>query len=137
MSDTRTFVRLLVRSDTVSPLQVTEIIGLEPDRVRIKGHLRPRTSLINKRHEWCRSSHLPESSTLEEHLAKLVADLADYELGLKSLSHCEIVISCAIYADSEPMVYFDAATVSAIARIGAAVDVDLYVSKGGGEREGS
>jgi hypothetical protein len=84
-----------------------------------------------KEHGWVLESGMPRTSSLEEQCEALLARIAARRVQVRELSRAATVtFSCVIYCEREPALWFAPRVVSEIAELGAAFDIDLYVSKG-------
>lgn len=122
-----TIVRLKVRSTDLKPDQIAAAIGLQCDRSWCKGELREHTRIEEPDNGWVLGSGLPVSATLEEHLESLLSVLARHADSIRSLSvACCVELSCVVYSQRPPALYFDPLVVKRIANLGASLDIDLY-----------
>ena len=126
------YVRIKILSSEYTPNKITEIVGLEADRVWNAGDLRPNTIIREPMHGWVLNSHAAENASLMEHVSELLAKLEPAAIKIKTLSEkCDIEFSCIIYDDSVPSLFFDKAIISQICALGAALDIDLYIDSPG------
>ena len=121
-------VRLKIVSAVHTPEEIGSALGLSCDRCWHIGDARPHTIIREKENGWLLGSGRPKSAPLEEHIDALLSVLegcADAVAWLSAKS--EVVISCVIYADSPPPLYFDGAVISRLSRLGSGLDIDLYI----------
>lgn len=129
MSD-EVITRLRVTSDNLLPDEITKIVGIRPDKSVAKGMYHGGKTLPAKRTEWQIESGLDRSASLAQHVPVLLQKLGPMAESIKSLatsSNCDITFSCVVYSDKSPPLYFEPKWVSDIAKLGAALDIDLYV----------
>jgi len=122
-----TIVRLKVRSPTFTPDQITAVISIPCDARWCIGDTRPHTTIREKDNGWVLGSGLPKDVALEEHIDALLHVLNSRADSIRSLSAvAKVEFSCVIYAEATPALNFDASVINRIARLGAALDIDLY-----------
>ena len=125
-----TIVRLKVLSPDRTPDQITAAVGLECDSCWRIGDERAHTIIKEKDNGWVLGSGLPGTATLEEHVEALLSVIDARADSLKSMTPTsEVVISCVIHADTPPALYFDGSVINRLARLGANLDIDLYMNE--------
>lgn len=129
---TQTVVELAVLSEFLSPEDLTRIIGLECERSWQRGQQRRPGAGLEALHCWILGSGLPRSAPLDDHVRGLLGRLAPaHEGAIRSLgSQANAYFSCILYADSMPALVFPADVIQGIARLGAVLDLDVYLSRG-------
>jgi hypothetical protein len=71
---------------------------------------------------------MPEAADLGDHINVLLALLESRAEAIKAMSAtCIVEISCVIYANAAPALNFDKSVVDKLARLGASLDIDLYI----------
>ena len=111
-----------------APERITELIGIAPDRVWRAGDLRPNTIIIEPDNGWVLDSGLPKSSSVELAFEAVLTRLSPYEFRISELSKYNgIVLSCIVYTSSAPALYFDKAAIQRLNKLGADLDIDLYL----------
>src|SRR5262249_9185912 len=68
----RNHARLKIISRSVTPEEITARLGLNPDRIRHAGQLRPHTTIIESTNCWEVHSELPEHCGLHEHISAVL-----------------------------------------------------------------
>jgi hypothetical protein len=123
-----TYVRLKVRSRNLSPDQISSAIGMPYDKAWKTGDGRDKTIIVEKDNGWIVHSGLPEHDDLEMHMDALLKRLAPFKQRIAAISAEGDVVefSCVIYSQTAPALWFSKETISAIALMGASLDVDLY-----------
>lgn len=125
-----TIVRLKVISTELVPELVSAAIGISCDRCWRIGDLRPKTIIKEKQNGWILDSGLPRTATLDEHINALLSILEPRADSVRQLSVASTVeLSCVVYSDHNPGLSFDASVIAKIARLGAGLDIDLYIMK--------
>jgi hypothetical protein len=126
----RAYVRLRLMSKTLTPEQVTQRLGMEPDHSWHAGDVRPHTTLIEREHGWELRAHLPQTARLEDQIDDLLSRLPT---GLceriKLLGLDGVQLSCAVYSTSVPSLNFSFSTLRILCDLGASLDLDLYVTE--------
>jgi uncharacterized protein DUF4279 len=123
--------RLRIFSDRLLPEEITARVGLEPDMAVAKGTYHGGKTIAAKRTEWQIESGLDRAEPLDRHVLLLLQKLAPLAEAIRSLSAssaCEVTFSCVVYADAVPALYFEPQWIADIAKLGAALDIDLYLS---------
>ena len=130
-----TIVRLEVLSTDQSPDQITATVGLSYDHCWYIGDKRAHTIIKEEKNGWVLGSGLPKTAALEEHIEALFSMLDTRTDAVKSLTtKSEVVVSCVVYADTPPALYFDETVINRLARLGASLDVDLYINESDASR---
>jgi Domain of unknown function (DUF4279) len=123
-------VRLRVFSERLRPDEITARIGLQPDAAVAKGEYHKGKTVPAKRTEWQLGSGLSRVEPLDQHVPSLLRKLAPSSENIRSLvsvQGCECSFSCVLYTDAAPALYFEPQWISDIAKLGAALDIDLYL----------
>lgn len=125
-----TIVRLKVLSPDRTPDQITATFGLSCDSCWRIGDERAHTTIKEKTNGWVLGSGLSKTASLEEHIDALLAVLDARADSVRSIAATsEVVLSCVVYADTPPALYFDQRVIQRLARLGANLDVDLYINE--------
>lgn len=126
--NTRIFVRLRFLSSSRGPEVLTRLIGLECDHSWRIGDKRCNTQIVESKNGWLLFSGLLENASLDEHIASLFGRVMPVEDRIIALPHdITVEVSCAIYAEHPPALFFAADVVNKMARIRASFDIDLYM----------
>jgi hypothetical protein len=126
------YAHLSVQSDELEPTQLTELIGLQPDRIALRGERSSTGKPVPRHNIWDIRSRLEGSALLDNHLRDLL-DRIEGQAGriVAVANHPRILsIGVSLVLETEsghPGVFLDAATVSRVARLGTGLDIDFYV----------
>jgi hypothetical protein len=121
-------VRLAVVGDELDPDQITQRLNLKPTRTRRRGDAvqRPRATIVEKRGSWEVASRLPRERPLAEHIDDVLSVVESSAGGIAAFAEeFEVWLLCAVYAERAPELGLTARQVGAIAKLGAAVDMDV------------
>jgi len=126
----KTVVRLKILSDELLPEAISEKLGLSPDLSWHKGVPDGKTTPnMLKWSGWILNSGAPEDVPLEKQIRTLLTKLEPRAHQLRAISALETVnISCVIYSDTAPPLYFEKEVIGVVASLGANFDIDLYPS---------
>lgn len=75
----------LVRSDVLTPVEVTAHLGLEPDKVKPRGSRATGPPPRPRMHIWILESGRPDTAPLDDHLDALLIRLEPYAEGISAL----------------------------------------------------
>ncbi len=130
MSADEVIVRLVIRSQDLSPEEITHAIGLPCEQSWVTGQRRGPTIILHEDNGWIIGSGLARTSALEDQVDGLLRRLAPVSSKVKELSARNIVeVSIVIYAGNEPALSFGNQTLRALAGMGASLDIDLYIMR--------
>lgn len=122
-------VRLTVVGDELDPDRITQRLHMSPTRACRRGDVvqRPRATVVEKRGRWEVASRLSRERPLAEHIDDVLSVVESSAEGIAALAEeFEVWLLCAVYADRAPELGLTPRQVRAIARLGAAVDMDVY-----------
>ena len=123
---TGTFVRLKITSLLHDPEYISKSIGISCDRGWKIGEKRLQTVIEEKTNGWILNSGLDKASPLEQQITALMTRIGT--AGIKEkLAEEKIEVSCVVYTESVPSLNFSAETIAQIQRLGASLDIDLYL----------
>ena len=124
------FVRLKITFNNEDEPEIEDVLKLLIDRKWSKGDIRPNTQIVEKTGGFILSSGIDKDDPLDQHLSALLLRITKASAqAIKKLSETNTVeVLCAIYADKIPSMYVDASRVDGIARLGANLDIDLYLT---------
>ena len=127
-----TIVRIKILSNELSPEEISRRLRQEPNRSWIKGTTDPKVSRnMSKFNAWILNSGLPKDAPIDYQVTALLEKVRPFAKEIREISANETVdFSCVVYSDAEPPIYFDNKTLSAIASLGANLDIDLYFQAG-------
>ena len=125
------YATLGIYSDTLSPDQVTSLLGIGCDKGYRKGDpiVRPHATLREKQHAWIIHSQSPKDAPLEEHINELLARVSSSIDEIKNISDqpgTTVQLGCVFYSKHEPPLFFTKDMINALCRMGAEIDVDMY-----------
>lgn len=136
-------VRLSVISDSLSPSQIDEYVGIKCDDAQERGNMNRLGTKRYERHAW----FMKYRSTVQEGeyigdkidsaIAHLLSRLQGSEVKVRELSEGnEVEFSLYFYAQEVPPMGLSKRDLQAIAALGASLDIDVVVYAGP-ERKGS
>lgn len=116
----------------ISPQEITDMLGLKPKTVLIKGEkTNPKFLIVAKENGWMYTHSKIVTKPFKNQMDKLLSVLRTKEKVLKRLTdkyHCEI--SCAIFRKSDeesmPWVHLTKAHILFLNEFGVEFDLDLY-----------
>ena len=121
-------VRLRITSLSRTPEQVTEATGIPCDSSWRIGDKRAKTVIEEKKNGWVLNSALPRSESLETHVERLLERLAPHLDKIRRFSQEDSVeLSCVVYAAEPPALNFSRSVIDRLSRLGASLDIDLYL----------
>jgi len=124
----RTHVSLRILSNTVPPTEITERLGVEPNRAWLKGDIRKGTKIVERENGWELALSSSEEVDFEGQLMQLFENLAPVVGLIKELhGSCAVQVSCVAYADMPPALNFSADLLSRMVAVNASLDIDLYL----------
>lgn len=127
-------IALVINSDSLHPDKITELIGVIPTEMYVKGELIAGTIRPRDVSSWCYSlTDIVDHYDLGEALAKLIEILAPKAEQISSAckSHgLEAIFSCGIdVVDESPSIYISPEIIFEISRFGASLDIDIILSE--------
>ncbi len=123
------FAQLKITSNELTPKEIESQLGIPCDRSWLKGDLRLNTLIKEKSNGWVIESKLDRSEEIQEHISNILDRLQEITSRIVSLSpRATVLLSCAIYSDETPSLYFDKNMVKKISSIEADFDIDLYIN---------
>ena len=122
------YVRLRLCSQTHPPAQITEAVGLKPDKEWQIGDRRANTTIVERSHGWIVDSQCDRDASFSEHLSALMERILPFSSNIHSLrNECSIELSCVLYSHAaNPGLWIDRQTMQSLAALGAELDVDIY-----------
>lgn len=128
MSESKVYVRLKIISDVLTPEQISEIVGIKPTKFWRVGDRRGPSMIKEKSNGWLLESDLPPNAPLEIHVASLLTRLVPFAERIEALADENAVeFSCVVYAKEAPSLNFEKSVLRQIVKIGASLDIDLYL----------
>jgi hypothetical protein len=129
---TRSRASVVFLSNELKPAQVTERLGLSPDRSWLQGDTRP-GGQRQPHHGWMIESRIREDRPPEEHIADLIERLARFAPGLAELARDPAIVSAQfrLYRHGEnwnPGLSLSPELIRGLDALGLGFDADLYVS---------
>ena len=125
--------RFCITGTSISPDQITNLLGFSPTQTWILGDPIQGTRLSRKHNGWCYSVGGAENTLdLGRSVSALVNHLVSYsqiisDVCSKHKLHCEV--SCAVYiVDETPIINLDPETISGLACLNASLDIDIILS---------
>ena len=124
------FVQLKMLSSELTHEEVAHYVGLSCDVYWKKGDLRKGTQIKEKFNGCSIKSRLEKDEELIQHIEDIFGRLEGVSDRFKSMSKkIDVLLSCAIYSNEVPALYFDKSIIEKISNFGASFDIDLYVLK--------
>ncbi|MGB7546710.1 MAG: DUF4279 domain-containing protein [Terracidiphilus sp.] len=125
-----TIVRLTVASETLTPLQLEQEIGLPADFTWIKGAQRPKT-IIKERDSGWGITGPSAAAGIDVPLDSLLRRVRPHARALKRLSatNNRVELSVVIYCRESPPLVIPNSVIAAMAEIGAALDIDVILTE--------
>lgn len=125
---TETHVELVVTSDVLQSGDITRILGVQPDRTWKPGDLRtPGATITHSNHGWLVCSSLSRAEKPEAHVRDVMTRIEGSEDNFTNLEASNIRVRCVIYCSESPETYYDSALLRQMCRIGADLDIDIYL----------
>jgi len=114
-------------SDTVSPEWITETLQIQPDKIWRRGD--PRAGCLVQVENGWQIEGESEGASFDELTVELLSR-AEIETGRfrEVSSECTVELSCVAYCESPPELNFQKSTIQALSRIGASLDIDVYLT---------
>ncbi len=123
------FAQLKITSNELTPTEIESQLGIPCDRSWLKGDSRPNTIIKEKNNGWVIESMLDRSEEIPKHIINILDRVQEITSRIVSLSpRAAVLLSCAVYSDETPALYFDNDVVKKISSIGADFDIDLYIN---------
>ncbi|WP_437575487.1 DUF4279 domain-containing protein [Sorangium sp. So ce887] len=126
----KTCVSLRLMSDQMSPEQIGEELGAPADNSWHKGARRKETGLIEKENGYEFQALLDTDAPLEEQIDILLRRLDPIIEKIRALRCDHVQLTCAVYASEVPSIWFPPSVIERLGRMGASIDVDLYIAEG-------
>lgn len=127
--------RLVVLSDELSPDELTEMLGMAPDKSWRIGE--PTTGGRQFRHHgWELHSHIPRDRPAEEQLSDLLERLAPIAPAVASLASNPAVFSARLWLvrhgeNWNPGLSLSVESIRQIDALGVGLEIDIYISEAG------
>jgi hypothetical protein len=125
-----TLVRLKILSTSLTPEEITKVLGIPCEKSWRIGDSRAHTIIKETTNGWVLGSGLPDLMPLEAQIETFLEYVAQYSDKIRTLSLTSTVeLSCVVYGPTPPPLYLSNSVLSAIAQLGASLDIDLYILK--------
>jgi len=125
-------VYLVISGFEGSPDKISRVLGIQPTRTKLRGEPvsfgELETKLRRKANFWILDSGRPTTADLADQVTAVVRQVQGSVPGFTDLPQgTTVTLTCAIYdySRSVPLV-FDASAISALAAIGADLNIDYY-----------
>jgi hypothetical protein len=118
-------------SETITPDRISEIVGIKPDKIYIKGDRRGKSSIKQKENGWIIYSRIRRDSPLQDHISDLferIYNKTDEIAEITKQPNTEVELGCTVWSSDRPPLYFTKEQISIISKIQASLDIDLYLS---------
>jgi hypothetical protein len=126
-------VCLRLMSGEKSPEQIFVELGVPADNSWRKGDRRGKTTLVEKENGYEFHSDRPGEIPLEEQADFLLCRLDPIAEKIRALGCDHVQLTCIVYASQVPSIHFSSSAIERLSRLGASIDVDLYVAEGNWE----
>jgi hypothetical protein len=124
------YSELIITSNTITPIQISNILGILYDECHLVGDLRKNTIIQEKENVWIIRSHLLRSISINEHINELLERISPTieRIGELATQHeIRVQFSCVIFTSTRPPLSFSREQVVLISKLGANIDIDLYL----------
>ncbi|HEU5415040.1 MAG TPA: DUF4279 domain-containing protein [Candidatus Angelobacter sp.] len=125
----RNIVRLKILSDTLTPEDISERLGLTPSRSWIKGESDRKKASLNmaKWNGWIYDSGCHSDVSLQEQVAALLHALEPMQDSVRRISDlCDVAVSLVAYSGPNKSIFLSKKLVALIAALGAHFDFEMY-----------
>lgn len=124
------YARLGIFSDSLTPAQVTAILGLNCDRSHEKGPIvRPHATVYRKNHQWFMYSQISRKAPLEEHILDLLNRASPVRGKIKGIADQpgnDVELALVVHSKEEFTLNLSKEVIAALYQMGASVECDLY-----------
>ena len=125
----RNIVRLKILSDTVTPEDISETLGLTPSHSWRKGESDRKKASLNmaKWNGWIYDSGCHSDIPLEDQVAALLHALESMQNSVRQISDvCDVAVSVVAYSNPHKSIFLSKKQVALIAALGAHFDFEMY-----------
>jgi Domain of unknown function (DUF4279) len=125
----RNIVRLKILSDTLTPEDISETLGLTPSRSWRKGESDRKKASLNmaKWNGWIYDSGCSPNVPLADQAAALLHALEPLQNSIHHISRlCDVAISIVTYSNPDKSIFLNKELVALIAALGAHFDFEMY-----------
>jgi hypothetical protein len=127
------YASIRVFSKSCNAEEIGKILKIDFDEKKIMGEPRSKGSILKwEKNVWILTSGVPQSSTLEDHIEKLLEKIESKKEYFSLLgSDCKVGCQCYIDGDQEevrPEISLPSALIKGLAAINAYLDIDMYIS---------
>ena len=128
------YVEFTIYGDALTPGEITRVVGMRPDAVRVKGEFRPGTNwkLPSATHRWKLLEVGDSGSDVTDLVERMTSRIRRVEGGLKEVVALgsDVLLGAVIYASDDdptgPSFVIELDTISFLSRIPAAFEVNIY-----------
>lgn len=118
----------MITSDRKTAGDIADVLGLRADETWKPGDRRtPKATITRRNHGWMLMSSLSKSEKPEAHVRDVMTRIEGSEDNFMNLDDCNILVRCVIYCSESPEIYYDSALLRQMCRIGADLDIDIYL----------
>ena len=125
--NSRAFVKLRIDSSAHSAQEIEKLIGMAAERSWSFGQSRSFGKIKHRSNGWEVHSGLPPEDDLDAHLDALLSKVEGVS---ENISHIpeefEAILSCAVYSDYNPELFFTSGRIARIAALKVSFDIDVY-----------
>jgi hypothetical protein len=122
--------KLGIFCDTLSADEITKFIGIESDKSYLKDDHRGKTTIRQKENGWIIYSTIGRDAPLEDHVNNLLERINNHTDKIAEIArkpNVEVELGCTIWTGDRPSLFFTQKHISVLHKIGASIDIDLYV----------
>ncbi|MFC1941653.1 DUF4279 domain-containing protein [Chloroflexota bacterium] len=129
MSD-EIYAELVILSDTLTPDQVNSCLDMKYDKSHLKGDTIQPSTIRTKRNAWIIYSRVPRNTPLQAHIEDLLDRVSPIIQKIRNIAdqpNVEVEFNCVVSTIDRPAMFFTKEQVAAICKMGASIDIDLYL----------
>lgn len=127
-----TIIRIdFLLQDFVEDIQeVTDFIGLKPDKAHLKGEFLERNPKVKWQHNtWLISSKADDKESFETHLNDILNKInSRYDKLIEMSKKCKVYLNCVVtmYNGDRPFIKFDKESIKILHELNAEIEFDIY-----------
>lgn len=122
--------KLGIFSVTLPPDQISAFLGMKCDKGYHIGDRRGGTTIYEKENAWLVYSRIPRYAPLQDHVSDIlerVSPVVEKIGGMAKQADVEVEFGCIVHTSDRPAMFFTKEQITAICKMGASLDIDLYV----------
>ena len=129
MSD-EIYAELVISSENLTPDQINTLIDIKYDKSYLKGDTIHPSIIRVKRNAWIMCSRVNRNAPLQAHVEDILNRVFSKIVNFKELAEqhdVEVDFNCVVNTLDRPAMFFTKEQVAAIYKMGASIDIDLYI----------